>query len=82
MRQKIFPHELIGKEIVVINATNPSLLDLGGKVVDETKNTLVIEYKGEQKTLMKSQVDIKVKETDKIIEGKELARRPEDRLKG
>jgi ribonuclease P protein subunit POP4 len=36
-------HELIGLEIKVSNSTNPSLIGIRGRVINETKNMLVIE---------------------------------------
>ncbi|MGB9927395.1 MAG: ribonuclease P protein component 1, partial [Methanosarcina sp.] len=36
-------HELIGLELKVINSTNPSYTGARGRVIDETKNMLIIE---------------------------------------
>jgi ribonuclease P protein subunit POP4 len=80
----VLKHEFIGLEIEVINAKNPCLVGIKGKVVDETKNTFTIEEKkGTFKKVIKSQVIFKVKFQGKVLEidGKELAFRPEERLK-
>lgn len=71
--------ELIGSEIEVIDAKNETLKGIKGKVVDETRNTITIETKEKRKVLIKDQVTIKWKE--KIVKGKNLLARPEDRLK-
>ena len=75
--------EFIGKELEVIEADNPSLVGIKGKVIDETKNMLIIERNNETKKLVKKQVTIKVKIEDKeiIIKGEILQGRPEERLK-
>ncbi len=39
-------HELIGLTTRVIDSTNPSLINIRGKVVDETRNTLTVETDG------------------------------------
>ncbi len=82
--KKIIKKEFIGKNIEVIDAKNPSLLKLKGKIVDETKNTITIEKEnGETKKLVKNQVTIKTTIEGKIyiIEGEILQGRPEERLK-
>ena len=43
MPSTLIYHELIGLEIKVIRSTNPVLTGIRGRVVDETKNMLVIE---------------------------------------
>ena len=68
--------EIIGSHIEIIEADNKSLQGLKGKVVDETKNMLILDN---GKKLIKSQVKIKINGI--ILDGKKLASRPEDRLK-
>ena len=36
-------HELIGLEVKIVDSTNPSYIGTRGRVIDETKNMLVIE---------------------------------------
>ncbi len=81
MSKNVYPHELIGKEIEVIDSKNKSNLGIKGKVVDETKNTISVFCDEETKTLMKSNITFKIKETNFIIEGKEITKRPEERIK-
>ncbi|WP_406660842.1 ribonuclease P protein component 1 [Methanolobus sp. ZRKC3] len=42
---KLIFHELIGLVAEVVEATNPSLRDIRGKVVDETKNMISVQTK-------------------------------------
>jgi len=52
---------LIGKKIKVKNALNKSLLGISGKVIDETKNMLLLQTKKGKKKLIKKQVEIEIK---------------------
>lgn len=70
--------ELIGLVIEVVGSKNRTLVGLKGKIIDETKNTITLQN-GKTKKLMKSHIQIKI--NNKIIEGKSLQKRPEDRIK-
>ena len=41
--QNVLRHELIGMDVLVSGATNPSHKGLSGRIIDETKNLLVID---------------------------------------
>jgi len=41
--QNVLRHELIGLDILVSGAANPAQNGISGRVIDETKNLLVIE---------------------------------------
>ena len=81
-RTKAFPHELIGESVEVVEATNKSLVQLKGTIVDETKNTITLDVGGAQKRVLKRGIVIKLLRTNLLVKGDELLRRPEDRLKG
>ncbi|MEM3382841.1 MAG: ribonuclease P protein component 1 [Nitrososphaerales archaeon] len=76
-------HELIGLKVRIIKSSDPSLKNISGEVVDETKNTLKIYTKDRIKTIPKAHSvfifnlpdGIKVK-----IHGSLLVGRPEERL--
>ena len=76
----VYPSEFIGEEIEVVDSTNKSLIGLCGKVVDETKNTIIIEIQGKKIILLKSSISIKFRNL--LIEGKDIIKRPEERIKG
>ena len=44
-------HELIGLDVEVLHATDPSQAHVRGRVVDETRNTLVLEIQGDQRAV-------------------------------
>ena len=75
----LLKHELIGLEIVVIDADNKSLIGVKGKITDETKNTIKVN----NKTLLKKQIIFMcTKNKHKVaIEGKYIVGKPEERIK-
>lgn len=80
--KKNFPYELVGEEMEVISSTNPSNLKVTGKIVDETKFTLKIKQNNEIKTLFKNNMVFRLKRSNQILDGKDLTKRPEERIKG
>ena len=82
MRKTIFPYELIGEEVEVLQSKNESNLGLRGKVIDETRSTLIIKHEGKMKTLLKSNITIRMVKDGKVIPGISLVKRPEERIKG
>lgn len=78
-KKKPFPDELVGEEAEVVGSQNQSNLGIKGRIVDETKMTLKISQSGKIKTLMKNNVVIRLK-SGKVVDGKDLVGRPEERL--
>lgn len=77
-------HELIGLACRVKESTNKALIGLEGRVVDETRQTLTLEVKGKEKSLIKDQCvfSFKIPSGKWVrVEGKILVARPEDRIK-
>lgn len=81
--RNIAQHELIGLRVTVVDARNKSLIGIQGEIVDETKQTFVIETKAGEKKVLKKDVHFKTKIGDQeiIIQGEILVGRPEDRIK-
>jgi ribonuclease P protein subunit POP4 len=83
--RNILRHELIGLKVKVYNAKNKSLKKISGKVIFETKHTLIIEKKNGKRKIVPKRGTVfifwldngkKVKVLGDLLEG-----RPEDRLK-
>lgn len=87
-------HELIGLEIQVIRSTNPALIGIRGRVIDETKNMLVIENlrsrelkipKADSEFLFRIPAELSEKgrrsDTFVKIQGNLLLSQPENRIK-
>ena len=81
--KNILKHELIGLSVAIVDARNKSLIGITGTVVDETRNTLVIETVHGEKNMLKEGIVLKVRveNEDILINGAHLVGRPEDRIK-
>ena len=75
--------ELIGLMTEVTSSNNKNLIGINGKIIDETKNIIILDTKNGIKKLLKSQVKLKMKFMNRILEvdGKLLIGRPEQRIK-
>ena len=80
--QNIKNHELIGLNVVVSESSDPGRKGLNGKVIDETKNTIIIWNGNEKKIIPKKECVFEFDIGEKIsINGNEIIKRPEDRIK-
>ena len=75
-------HELFGLQVRVVRATDPGQRDLSGRVVDETRNMLVVEVGGVDKRIPKQGSRFRFDVQGGLeVEGDEIRFRPEDRVK-
>ena len=77
-------NEFIGLNAKVVKSTNPNYVGISGKVIDETRNTLVIKHKNEEKVVVKNVAVFHFTMPDGTIvevDGNIILGRPEDRLK-
>ncbi|HUY01333.1 MAG TPA: ribonuclease P protein component 1 [Candidatus Deferrimicrobium sp.] len=77
-------HCLIGLEVKIVQSSNQNYHNLNGKVVDETKNTLIIEIGDKEKRIPKKNSTFQFRlQNKKAVEvnGKLLLGRPEERIK-
>jgi len=82
-QQNILAHELIGLSAEIVDSKEPSLKNLQGKIVYETKNLLAINANENIKKVPKNIVILSLKLPDGdacIISGTNLVGRPEDRI--
>ena len=56
---------LIGSKVRIAEAKNKSLLRIDGRVVDETKNTFILETNKGLKKIIKKQVKIEIEKNYK-----------------
>jgi ribonuclease P protein subunit POP4 len=80
----VVQYEFIGLETTVVKSSNPDMVGLSGKVVDETRNTLTILQDNTEKIIVKDTSVFEFVLPDEIIveiDGKVIMGRPEDRLK-
>lgn len=75
--------QLLGNEITITQSKNKTLEKMTGRVVDETKNTLVIDTGKNTKKVLKKDITFKVVSEGKEIkvDGQSLIGKPEERIK-
>lgn len=78
--KNLFRHELIGLAAEVVESRNNSLVALKGRIVDETRNTVVFGN-GDDKSVQKGGTTFRFPEYGVRIAGSLLVGRPEDRIK-
>jgi ribonuclease P protein subunit POP4 len=81
--QNILRHELIGLDVRVASAKNPSIRSAKGRIVNETRNILTIFNKGRERMIPKNVAIFRFKLQDGTVvdvDGARLVARPENRL--
>jgi len=76
--------EFVGLDAKVVKSSNPSQASISGKIIKETRNTLVILHKNTEKTVIKDVAVFHFIMPDGTvveIDGKAIVGRPENRLK-
>ncbi len=68
-------HEMIGLKLKVIESSDPSRKGITGKIINETKNTFILE---DGKILPKKECVFEFIDIG-IVDGKKILKRPEDR---
>jgi len=82
--QNILRHELIGLNVRVMHASNPTIEGIRGVVVDETKNMLTINAKKRKVLIPKNVATFRFDLPSGIrvdVDGERLVAKPENRLK-
>ena len=80
----IVRYEFIGAQANVASSLHESYVDMGGRVIAETRNTLTLLDQGQPKKIIKESAVFNFSFEDGTIveiDGKLLVGRPEDRLK-
>jgi ribonuclease P protein subunit POP4 len=83
--ENLVRHELIGLEAMVRLSGNPQLVGITGRVIDESRNTLILETsEGREVTIVKDQctLSFRLPSGESVrVDGRLLVARPEDRIK-
>jgi len=80
----ITSHEFIGLHTEIVQSSNPQIIGLNGRIVDETKSMFKINTKNGTKSIAKSENSWKfsIENNDIVIDGSKIAKRPFDRIGG
>ncbi|MFQ5919518.1 MAG: ribonuclease P protein component 1 [Thermoplasmata archaeon] len=81
-RKDLVKHELIGLNVEVVEATDPSQRGVAGRVVDETRNTFLLDTDGAEVRIPKAGNTFRFDVGEGVrVRGDRLRYRPEDRVK-
>ena len=80
----ISSHEFIGLDTEIIQSTNPQVVGLNGRIINETKSMFTINTERGSKSIAKSTNSWKfsIEGKDIVVEGIRIAKRPFDRIGG
>ena len=75
--------ELIGLQVKIKDCKDPTWNGKSGIIIDETKNTFLLEIEDKKKKIAKNiaSFELKYKGKDITINGSKIGFRPEDRIK-
>lgn len=80
----IVQREFIGLHAKVVGSSHRGNVGIGGRVIDETRNTIIVKHEGKKKIIAKntSVFDFTMLDGTRVeIDGKVIIGRPEDRIK-
>ena len=80
----ITSHEFIGLDTEIIQSTNPQVVGLNGRIINETKSMFTINTESGSKSIAKSTNSWKfsIEGKDIVVDGTRIAKRPFDRIGG
>ncbi len=80
----ITSHEFIGLHTEITQSSNPQIIGLNGRIVDETKSMFKINTDKGMKLISKSKNSWKfsIEDQDIVVDGSKIAKRPFDRIGG
>tara|TARA_Y100000310_G_C20664689_1_gene806790 strand:+ start:65 stop:334 length:270 start_codon:yes stop_codon:yes gene_type:complete len=81
--KNLIRHELVGLEVEVVNAKSVNQVGIKGNIVEETRNTLVVNTANGEKTVLKNNVTLRFKLENQMVDvdGERLVGKPEERIK-
>ncbi len=82
----IYPHELIGSQLNILDSTSKNLVGLEGKIIDESRDLLCVEItSGKEIKIIKSAIiRLMIQTNTQMYElaGQDISGRAWDRIKG
>ena len=78
----ITSHEFIGLNTEIVKSTNPQVIGLNGRIINETKSMFTINTENGSKSIAKSTNSWKfsIDNNDIVVDGSKITKRPFDRL--
>ena len=80
----ITSHEFIGLNTMIVESTNPQIIGLNGRIINETKSMFAINTQKGIKSIAKGTSNWKfsIEGKDIVVEGSKITKRPFDRIGG
>ena len=80
----IVSHEFIGLHTEITKSTNPEIIGLNGRIINETKSMFTVNTENGTKSFAKSENSWKFSlgEKEVILDGSKIVKRPFDRIGG
>ena len=80
--ENITSHEFVGLDTQIVNSSNPQIVGLNGRIIEETKSMFRINTKKGTKFIAKNNNSWQFRLQDKqvIIDGSKITKRPFDRI--
>ena len=79
MTKSFLKMEFIGLQTRIISSTDKNIENIKGKIINETKNMLIIHTKNGVKKIPKRIATFEI--NDAIVKGRRIGYRPEDRIR-
>ena len=78
----IVSHEFIGLDTEIVQSTNPQVVGLNGRIINETKSMFTINTQKGSKSIAKSTNSWKfsIQGKDIVVAGSSIAKRPYERI--
>jgi ribonuclease P protein subunit POP4 len=82
--QNLVLHEFIGLHTKIDESSDPTLVGLSGKIIDETKNMFIVNTSNGVKKIAKNicKLGFNIQGDDVKVDGRQITKRSEDRLGG
>ena len=80
--ENITAHEFIGLDTEIISSSNPQIIGLNGRIINETKSMFTINTENGPKSIAKNSNNWKfsIENKDIVVDGTKIAKRSFDRI--
>ena len=70
----------LARNISIIDSVDPTLIGIKGKILEETRRTIIVQTKNGEKTFAKDVIQFTLDSEINVIDGATVTQRPEDRI--
>ncbi len=71
---------ILARNISIVNSTDPTLVGINGKILEETRRTIIVQTKNGEKTFAKNVIQFTLDSEKEVIDGAAVTQRPENRI--